>query len=119
VSDLTFGGSIETKWGFRFSPLFVVDSGALFNITVGQDLYGTTLFNGRLGMATDPTRPGLVPTPYGLLDPNPIPGEAILSRNYGRGPAIIMLNLSISRVFAFGPAGEGSIFTGGRRFAIF
>jgi hypothetical protein len=111
----TFGGSIETKWGLRFNPLFVVDSGAPFNITVGQDLYGTTLFNGRPGIATDPTRPGLIPSPYGLLDPNPTSGEAILSRNYGRGPAIIMLNLRISKVFAFGPRGEGSISTGGRR----
>ncbi len=111
----TLGGSIETKWGLRFSPLFVVDSGAPFNITVGQDLYGTTLFNGRPGIATDPTRPGLIPSPYGLLDPNPMPGEAILSRNYGRGPAIILLNLRISKVFAFGPKGEGSISTGGRR----
>ncbi|MBV8827588.1 MAG: TonB-dependent receptor, partial [Acidobacteriaceae bacterium] len=100
----TFGGTIDTRWGFRFSPLFVVDSGAPFNITVGQDLYGTTLFNGRPGIATDPSRPGLVPSPYGLLDPNPTPGESILSRNYGRGPAIVMLNLRISKVFAFGPA---------------
>lgn len=111
----TFGGSIETRWGLRFSPLFVVDSGAPFNITVGQDLYGTTLFNGRPGIATDPSRPGLVPSPYGLLDPNPVPGESILSRNYGRGPAIFMLNLRVSKVFAFGPSGEGSISTGGRR----
>ena len=110
-----FGGSIETKWGFRFSPLLIADSGAPFNITVGHDLYGTTLFNGRPGIATDPGRPGLVPTGYGLLDPNPIPGETILSRNYGRGPGITMLNLRISKVFAFGARGEGSISTGGRR----
>jgi Carboxypeptidase regulatory-like domain len=111
----TFGGSIETIWGLRFSPLLVVDSGAPFNITVGHDLYGTTLFNGRPGIATDPSRPGLVPTAYGLLDPNPVPGEAILSRNYGRGPGLMMFNLRVSKVFAFGPAGEGSISTGGRR----
>lgn len=111
----TFGGSIETKWGFRFSPLFVMDSGAPFNITVGHDLYGTTLFNGRRGIATNPGRPGLIPTGYGLLDPNPLSGEPILPRNYGRGPAIIMLNLRISKVFAFGPVGEGSISTGGHR----
>ena len=114
-NQATFGGSLSTKWGLRFSPLFVADSGAPYNITVGQDLYGTTLFNGRPGIATDPNRPGLVSTVYGLLDPSPIPGEAILSRNYGRGPAIFMLNLRISKVFAFGPSGEGSISTGGRR----
>jgi Carboxypeptidase regulatory-like domain len=114
-NQATFGGSIATKYGLQFSPLFVADSGAPYNITVGQDLYGNTLFNGRPGIATDPTRPGLVPTKYGLLDPNPIAGETILPRNYGRGPAIIMLNLRVSKVFAFGPRGEGSISTGGRR----
>ena len=111
----TFGGSLETKWGLRFSPLFVIDSGSPFNLTVGQDLYGTTLFNGRPGIATDSGRPGLVPTVYGLLDPNPIAGEAIVRRNDGRGPGIILLNLRITKVFAFGPSGEGSISTGGRR----
>jgi TonB dependent receptor len=111
----TFGDSIATKWGLQFNPLFVVDSGAPYNITVGQDVYGNTLFNGRPGIAADPNRPGLVLTKYGLLDPNPIPGEMTLPRNYGRGPAIVMLNLRVSKIFGFGPRGEGSISTGGRR----
>jgi hypothetical protein len=111
--QVTIGGSIETRWGLRFSPLFIADSGAPFNITVGHDLYGNTLFNGRPAIATDPNRPGLVATSYGLLDPNPIAGETVLPRNYGRGPGIVMLNLRVSKVFAFGPAGEGSVSTGG------
>jgi hypothetical protein len=113
--QVTVGGSIATRWGFHFSPLFIADSGAPFNITVGHDLYGDTLFNARPAIATNPNRPGLVFTQYGLLDPNPIAGEAILPRNYGRGPGIIMLNLRVSKVFAFGPSGEGSISTGGHR----
>ena len=112
----TFGGSIATKWGFSFNPLLIVQSGAPFNVTVGQDLYGTTLFNGRPGIAVDPTRPGLLPSKYGLLDPNPIPGEAILSRNFGRGPGLVMANLRVTKTFAFGPAGETAApTTGGRR----
>jgi hypothetical protein len=95
---------LEVKGGLCLSPLFVADSGAPFNITVGQDLYGTTLFNGRPGIATDSTRPGLVQTRYGLLDPNPRADESILNRNYGRGPGIFMLNLRASEVFSFGPA---------------
>lgn len=111
----TFGGSIRIPGGFLFNPLVVVDSGAPFNITVGQDLYGDTLFNGRPGIATDPSRPGVISTPYGLLDPNPIPGEAILSRNSGRGPGLVLANLRVSKIFAFGPAGEGTASIGGRR----
>ena len=112
----SFGGSIATKWGFSFNPLVILESGAPFNITAGQDLYGDTLFNGRPGLATDPTRPGLIQTKYGLLDPNPIPGEAMLPRNFGRGPGLVMANLRVAKTFAFGPAGETAApTTGGRR----
>jgi Carboxypeptidase regulatory-like domain/TonB dependent receptor len=113
--QVTFGGSIATRWGLRFSPLFIADSGPPFDITVGHDLYGTTLFNGRPGIATDPNRRGVILTQYGLLDPNPIPGQTILPRNYGRGPGNVMLNLRVSKTFAFGPAGEGTVSTGGGR----
>lgn len=113
--QVNVGGTIQAWGGLRLSPLFVADSGAPFNITVGQDLYGTTLFNGRPGIATGSSRPGLVRTSYGLLDPNPIAGEAVLHRNFGRGPGITMLNLRLSQVFAFGPPAEGSVSAGGRR----
>jgi len=112
----TFGGSVATKWGFSFNPLVILESGGPFNITAGQDLYGDTLFNGRPGIAVDSTRPGLIPTKYGLLDPNPIAGERILSRNFGRGPGLVLANLRVSKTFAFGPAGETAApATGGRR----
>ena len=64
-----------------------------------------------------PTRAGLDSflRAMGLLDPSPVAGELLLPRNYGRGPGIVMLNLRISKVFSFGPAGEGSVSTGGGR----
>ena len=49
---------------------------------------------------------------YGLLDPNPAPGEQILSRNYGRGPGQIWVNLRIAKTFGFGPERGGG--SGGR-----
>lgn len=104
---VTFGGSISTRWGFRFNPFLVANSGAPFDITAGQDLYGDTLFNGRPGLDVDPNKPGLVQTAYGLLDPNPSVGERILPRNYGRGPGIVMFNLRLSKSFAFGGAERG------------
>lgn len=113
---LVFGGSINTRWGFRFNPFLTANSGAPFDITAGQDLYGDTLFNTRPGIALDPAKPGVIETPYGLLDPNPSPGETILPRNFGRGPAIVLFNLRISKVFAFGRAERGGgVATGGHR----
>ncbi|PWU01836.1 MAG: hypothetical protein C5B51_22210, partial [Terriglobia bacterium] len=99
---VSMSGSIETWGGLRLSPLLNLESGPPFDITVGRDLYGDTLFNGRPGFATDPNRPGVIPTRYGLLDPNPIPGENIVPRNFGRGPGSIMFNVRAARAFAFG-----------------
>jgi hypothetical protein len=98
----TFGGSIQSIWKTTFSPLLTVASGPPFNITVGHDLYGTTLFNGRPGIASDPNKPGLIHTSYGLLDPNPTPDESTLSRNSGRGPGSVQFNLRTSKAIWFG-----------------
>src|SRR5262249_50879211 len=42
----SFGGSLNTWRNIRLSPLMVAESGPPFDITVGHDLYGDTLFNG-------------------------------------------------------------------------
>jgi hypothetical protein len=99
---MTIGGSINFRWNIRVSPFVVAQSGPPFDITAGNDLYGTTLFNGRPGIATDPSKPGLIQTRYGLLDPNPSPGETLLSRNFGRGPGQFMVNLRVAKTIGFG-----------------
>jgi hypothetical protein len=86
--------------------LLTANTGPPFDITSGRDLYGDTLFNGRPGIATDPKKPGVIATAYGLLDPNPTPGEKLLPRNFGRGPGQIMLNMRIGRTFGFGSSRE-------------
>ena len=98
------GGSLNTKWNVRLSPFVVVQSGPPFDITTGSDIYGTTLFNARPGILQSPTKyeyNGL------FLDPNPAPGETLLSRNYGRGPGAVTVNMRLSKTFGFGPAREG------------
>jgi hypothetical protein len=108
------GGSINTKWNVRFNPLITLQTGQPFDITTGSDLFGTTLFNARPGIGASPTKPGLIQTPYGLLDPNPVPGETLLGRNFGRGPGLLMVNLRVGKIFGFGPerksAKPGGIF---------
>jgi hypothetical protein len=107
-SRVTLGGSIMMRWNIRLSPFFVIQSGAPFDITSGNDPYGTTLFTARPGIATDPSKPGLIETRYGLLDPNPVAGEAILPRNSGRGPGQIAMNLRVGKTFGFGAEKGGS-----------
>ena len=101
---LQLTGSINTRWNVRLSPNITLQSGPPFDVTTGTDLYGTTLFNARPGFAADPSKPGVIPTAYGLFDPNPAPGEALVPRNYGRGPGSVMVNLRVGKTFAFGPA---------------
>jgi hypothetical protein len=105
---LFIGGSLNNKWNIRLSPFIVVQSGAPYNITVGQDIYGDTLFNARPGIPTDLTKPGLIDTIYGWLDPNPSPGEQLLPRNYGRGPGMISVNARLGKTWGFGPEREGA-----------
>jgi hypothetical protein len=105
---VTLGGSIMMRWNIRLSPFFVIQSGAPFDITSGSDPYGTTLFTARPGIPSDPSKPGLIQTAYGLLDPNPVPGETILPRNYGRGPGQIAMNLRVGKTFGFGGEKRGS-----------
>lgn len=101
-------GTVTPILGIRFNPLLVITTGPPFDITAGQDLYGDTLFNARPAIAVDPSRPGVISTNYGLLDPNPIPGETLLPRNFGRGPSQIVLNMRVGRTFAFGGERSGS-----------
>lgn len=105
---ITAGGSINTRWNVRLSPFIVVQSGAPFDITAGNDLFGTTLFNTRPGIATTASKPGVIQTQYGLLDPNPTPDEKLLPRNFGRGPSQIAVNLRLAKTFGFGGERGGS-----------
>ncbi len=105
---MTLGGSLNFKGSVRISPFVVVQSGAPFDILAGNDLYGTTQFNGRPGVATDPNKPGLIQTAYGVLDPNPSLGEPTLPRNFGRGPGLIAVNMRIAKTIGFGTERGGS-----------
>jgi hypothetical protein len=98
----TFTGTINTRWNLRLSPFVVVQSGPPFDITIGRDLYGTTLFNARPGIAADPAKPGLIQTTYGLFDPNPALGQPTVTRNFGRGPGQLMVNLRVQKILEFG-----------------
>jgi hypothetical protein len=97
------GGNWTAPLAIRFSPFVSVSSGRPFNITIGKDVYGDTLFTARPAFAVA-GRPSVV-TPWGDFDPNPLPGETIIPRNYGTGPSQFSFNMRISRTWGFG--GEG------------
>jgi hypothetical protein len=96
------GGSLQMRGNIRISPYVIVQSGAPFNITTGEDQFGTTLFNCRPGVV-ESLAPGIIATSYGLLDPNPVDNETILPRNFGRGPGQMTVNMRIGKTIGIGP----------------
>ncbi|MGH9903159.1 MAG: hypothetical protein ACRD68_15235, partial [Pyrinomonadaceae bacterium] len=82
------GGAINAlPWGIRLNPFVVANSGRPFNITTGRDANGDSLFTERPAFAVDPAKAGVRVTPFGSFDPNPVPGQPIIPRNYGTGPS--------------------------------
>ncbi|HEX8685956.1 MAG TPA: hypothetical protein VF654_05620, partial [Pyrinomonadaceae bacterium] len=116
---LFVGGAINAlPWGVRLNPILVANSGRPFNITVGRDLNGDTLFTERPAFATDLSRASVRRTPYGDFDLDPQPGQTIIPRNYGRGPAFFSFNLRMSKTVGFGELtarGAGGARGGGGR----
>ncbi len=81
---------------------FSISSGTRFNIYTGRDTNGDGYFSERPSFATDLNKPNLIATKYGVLDPNPSPGDRLIPRNLGRGTSNIVFNSSISKSFGFG-----------------
>jgi len=108
-SRFFFGGTIGLRYGLRFSPFLVATSGVPYNITVGQDLIGSSIFNQRPAFASPLTLPGdAVATPVGTFDKVPQPGETLVPINYLTGPGQFSLNLRVAKTFSFGRLPEGA-----------
>jgi hypothetical protein len=96
------GGSITLPYAFRLSPFMIFNSGTPYNVTVGEDLSGDSLFNDRPAFAANLSGPCLSVTaachytvPSQPYSPIPI--------NYLTGPTHFTLNLRLSKTFGFGP----------------
>jgi hypothetical protein len=105
---LFLGGTIALPHGFRVSPFMVANSGAPFNVTLGQDLNGDSIFNDRPAFASDLSRPSVVQTSFGAFDTAPIPGQTIVPMNLGASPAQFTLNMRLSKTIGLGPKLEAT-----------
>ena len=102
------GGTVSLPHGFRVSPLLVANSGAPFNVTIGRDLNGDSIFNDRPAFATDLSRPSVVQTNLGAFDTAPIPGQTIVPINFGNSPGQFTLNMRLSKTIGLGPKIEAN-----------
>ncbi len=99
---VVMGGTVTLPYAFRLNPFVIASSGVPFNITVGQDLNGDSIFNDRPGFVTSATLPSNVRvTKLGNFDVAPSPTGAI-PINFAQASALFTLNLRLSKTFGLG-----------------
>jgi hypothetical protein len=107
----TIFGTVNLPWWkIVLNPLIVANSGPPFNIITGQDLNLDRQVNERpslLGSDADCSLSTVRCTPLGNFNLVPLTGERIIPRNFGKAPGAFVVNLRISRAFAFGTVGRG------------
>ena len=95
-------GSFLGPFGLRMNPQLVLATGAPYNLISGHDLNGDTIANDRPAFATDIARPSVVSTRFGAFDTNPLPGQAVVPRNFLTDDGMWNLNIRVGRTIAFG-----------------
>lgn len=110
--QLFFFGSFQLPWGIRANPMVIASTGRRFNITTGIDTNYDSLYFERPTFAALSTRcqelrlTNSFCNMSGVTDMN-----AVIPRNYGKGPGSFVTNLNLSKTFGFG-GGDAAV-TGG------
>ena len=101
---LFLAGTWNLPHRFSLSPFLVTSSGAPFNVTVAQDMYGTgNLSNSRPAFAAaGESGTNIVETRLGTFNIAPQANQALIPVNRFTGPGQFTLNLRLSKTFSFG-----------------
>ena len=101
------GGSFTLPHGFRVSPFVIATSGRPFNIILGQDVFGTAVFNARPALAAPgASGPNIVATRFGTFDTLVTPGAPVIPPYEFFGPGQFSVNLRLAKNFGFGKRAE-------------
>lgn len=107
--NFTIGGSFSLPWGVRMSPFIIASSGRPFNITSGTDPNGDTLNTERPTFGELALRCSALAITASYCDMGNVSDmDAIIPRNYGRGPSFFNTNLRIDKTFGFGGGGSST-----------
>jgi hypothetical protein len=112
---LFLGGTFTAPYGLRLSPFVFAHSGQPYNITVPEDILGTSVFNGRPGLASGAAGCATFSTtnPFCFFIPTAGQAYSPIPVNFGEGPANISVNLRVSKTVGLGPALERAGGSGG------
>jgi hypothetical protein len=98
-------------WKIVVNPFVVANTGPPFNIITGRDVNLDRQVTERPSFAGPNANCALLTikcTRFGNFNLTPLPGEQIVPRNYGTSPGSFVVNLRVSRSFAFGDLGRGN-----------
>jgi hypothetical protein len=103
------GGSIALPWGLRLSPFMIASSGSPYNVTLSQDLIGSSQLNQRPSFSSAPAGGPIVTVP-GFATYNTVPGvnATPIPINDNTGPSHFTLNVRLAKTFNFGPETKGA-----------
>lgn len=108
----TMFGTVNLPWWkVVMNPFIVANTGPGFNITTGQDLNLDRQTNERpsfAGANANCAASTIRCTRFGNFNLVPLPGETIIPRNFGQAPGAFVVNLRVSRSFAFGVINKAS-----------
>ena len=108
------GGSIGLPWGLRLSPFMIASSGSPYNVTLSQDLVGSSQLNQRPSFSTAPAGGAIVTVPgFGTFNTVPGANAVPIPVNAFTGPNHFTLNLRLAKTFNFGPENKGGGSGGG------
>jgi hypothetical protein len=106
------GASVPAFWKVSLNPFMSFTSGTPFNITTGRNAFGDGVASARPSLMTGVspsacnTSDLIYEAGYGCFNLNPAAGTPTIERNFGRGPATVMINMRISRTWSFGKPAE-------------
>jgi Carboxypeptidase regulatory-like domain/TonB dependent receptor len=115
---VVLGGTVSMPYAFRLNPFLIVSSGQPYNLSVGQDFNGDSIFNDRPALTSTATcspvqvNAGIACTPLGTFNLTPASGLATIPINTGTGTTLFSLNLRLSKTFGFGREIGGGSGTG-------
>jgi len=102
------GGSVGLKWGLRFSPFLIASSGSPYNVTLSEDLIGSSQFNQRPSFSSAAPGGAIISVPgFGTFNTQPGVNGTPIPVNAFEGPNHFTLNVRLAKTFNFGPENKG------------